>query len=113
MINAKQSITITGLGIDSFESCAVAILEIQQMFSGAVPAGAMDKWLPNTEQGCIALEFANRYFSDSDISDADVQLSDDVDPNHILRDNIPSGTRHTTDNEVLYYEKSETDGYAV
>lgn len=109
---ARQWIKLTGLGVDAFDSCATAILEIQQVLSSHLPHQTMQTWSPGTENGHIVLEFSNRYFSDSGICDEDVSITSEIDPLSLLRNRMPSRARHSMDNQVLYYERQTSpQGY--
>ena len=57
---AKQSVTLSGLGEEGFDRCAVAILEIQQVISRQLPPNCMDKVQPGSDNGYLTLEFSNR-----------------------------------------------------
>ena len=60
----------------------------------------------STERTFLTLEFTNRYFTlpGEVIIGEDLQLQDTIDPYNILR-NVKGDAKHTTDNEVLYYER--------
>lgn len=110
ILAAKQWVKLSGLGLDAFDQCATAILEIQQVLSTHLPANTLQPWSPKVERGCMTIEVANRYFSDQEIADEDEVLGDAIDPLHLLRNRMPSNARHTRDNEVLYYERRGTKG---
>ena len=55
------------------------------------------------------LFFGNRYFADDgDYRAHDAISMEDVDPLKILREAVPEGI-HTTDNQVLYFERGKTE----
>ena len=108
--SAKQWIKLTGLGCDAFDLCATAILEIYQVFSSQLPPQALQPWTPSTENGYLVLELSNRYFSDQEVVDEEIPLTDVWGPLHLLRNWMPSDARHSRDNEVLYYERRFIDG---
>lgn len=110
-MSAKQWVKLSGLGLDAFDQCATAILEIQQVLSTHLPASALQPWAPKVERGCMTIEFSNRYFSDQEIADEEEVIGDTIDPLHLLRNRMPSQARHTKDNGVLYYERRGAKGY--
>lgn len=104
---ARQSVKLTGLGIDSFNESAQAMLELSQVIARQLPPGALMDFMPSQEQGFIVLEFANRYFSSAkdSVQAQEIEIPKTIDPFGILRLHIGNG-RYTEDNEVLYFERS-------
>lgn len=102
----KQSIVLSGLGLDRFEKYTTAILSIRNVLDGSLPAGALQAWTPVSENGYVGIEFGNRYFSTNEEADGRlaVPLSKDMDPFNILSQIIGKGI-HTEDNEVVYFER--------
>lgn len=101
-----------GLGAELFDSCATALMEIQQVLSMSLPPSAMEPWSPSMDRGCMTLEMSNRYFaSRSDTPEEEVPVTSAMDPLHILRSHSPPGGRHTKDNVVLYYDRQGSAGY--
>ena len=103
---AKQSVRLTGLGQDSFDACAIAILELQQVLAAQLPPGSMSKFVPGKDSGYLTLEFSNRYFTvDTDHQLDAADLNPYIDPLNILGNRALANARHTSDNEVLYFER--------
>ena len=111
---AKQSVTLSGLGEEGFDRCAVAILEIQQVISRQLPPNCMDKVQPGSDNGYLTLEFSNRYFSTSkDPQDEVVSMNAYVDPVSVLQEQVTSDAKHFADNKVLYYECQKINRYVL
>ena len=108
-MSAKQAVRLTGLGREAFDSCALAILEIQQVLSGQLPLNSLERYRPGTEQGFLTLEFANRYLTvSSNSDDQEVPMNEYIDLVSVLSERVPANAKHTSDNEVLYFEKCLT-----
>ncbi|KAI0091807.1 hypothetical protein BDY19DRAFT_991481 [Irpex rosettiformis] len=104
-VAAKQSLVLTGLGNDDFETAARAVLEIHTLFASTLPDNALLPWKPIRDEDFVCIEFSNRFFETGGDSESRiVQLSADIDPMGFLRAHCPTG-RHTEDNVVLYYER--------
>ena len=111
ILSAKQSIKLTGLGVEAFDACAAAILEVQQVFSTCLLPNAMQKWTPTMEHGYLVLEVSNWYFSNRDIADDNLHLLDCIDLLHLLCNWMPFNTCHLKDNEVLYFERQKSERF--
>lgn len=105
--SAKQSVRLSGLGLEAFNKSIHGLLEIQEVLSLHVPLNTMTPWSPLREKGHPVLEFGNRYFTSvkdgQDENEDDIPL-DSIDPAHVLRSRVPPGARHLSDNVVLYYQ---------
>jgi hypothetical protein len=104
---AKQSVVLTGLGCETFDQAARAILEIHSMFASSLPANSLQSWRPQKDSGDVCIEFSNRYLTRSRYSEsALVELSPDVDPKGVIATCMQNlEAEHTEDNEVLYFER--------
>ena len=105
---SEQSITITGLGNVEFDRAIIGIQQLRIVMENQV--SAMKLWEPRREQGHYVLTFSNRYFNkESEAANEEVKaLSTDVDPLGLLAKAVPDGI-HTSDNEVLYFERRKGD----
>lgn len=111
VLQARQSVKLTGLGVDKFDAYIRGIMEICEVLSMHVPANAMQPYTPAIENGNLVLEFGNRYLSiGQDAQDEEIDLAA-IDPLRLLRNRMPPGARHVDDNQVLYYEmRTQTTG---
>ena len=104
----RQSVSLSGLGSQSFSSAIEAIQEIHQMFGRTFAAGTLEQWTPNEFEGTQAIDVANRYFTPRHQATQDqiTPFSPLVDPDSVLTTAMEcDGTyTHTIDNEVDYYE---------
>lgn len=107
---ASQSVTLSGLGGDTFEKSVQGVLEVYSHISRHLPQGKLLPWQPQMTNGNLSLTFSNRYFASADEAQGQepIALGAYVDPLNILRDAVPQGI-HTADNEVLYYERVVLD----
>ena len=107
LIDLKQSVTITGLGTEGFDTAVHAVQTIYQAFSNHVvrAGGRLREWTPGRDNQDLTLVFANRYLTSSrDVGEEpSVDLSTTVDPFNVLRP-ILRGEVHTADNVVEYWE---------
>ena len=102
---ARQTVVLSGLGLPEFQRCFDAILEIGAVIEDHLPSGNLRRQTPRLERGYPVLQLGNRYFADpADTGSADAVPMEVVDPLKILRNAVPDGV-HTTDNEVLYFER--------
>ena len=107
-INARQSVTLSGLGAENFAQALQGMMRIQQYFGEHCSEGQMESWEPRKDRGHPVLTIGNRYLSTLDGKDTKQQtvtLEDAIDPFHILREATPSGV-HTTENQVLYFQRT-------
>ena len=102
-IQAKQSVTVTGLGIPIFDNYAKAALELRTVLSTELQSHDLQPWTPQTYERDIALHFANRYLVTSK-EEEHTPNPRMIDPFNILANAVPQG-KYTSDNEVLYFEQ--------
>ena len=106
-LNARQSITISGLGSDVFAQALLGMMNIHQHFAQRCPEGQMESWEPRKDRGHPILTLGNRYLSTTRDNENKQPVSvemDAIDPFHILQGAVPS-TVHTKENQVLYFER--------
>ena len=111
--SARQCVTISGLGSQTFDDALNCILQIRNLFANVVPANALQVFSPRRPGGMLELEFGNRYFSNDDANPGfdGKALDDIVDPLRILTDLCPRDLA-SSDNEVLYFERRrQASGY--
>ncbi|KAL6301050.1 hypothetical protein BKA93DRAFT_739447 [Sparassis latifolia] len=110
IISAKQSISLAGLGAKSFDNGIKAIINLHQLMSERVNRATLTPWTPRRIQNEVLLDFSNRYFSSPKdaVGEEAIEFGIETDPFGILKNQI-EGYIHTTDNKVLYYERSTLD----
>ena len=104
--SAKQSVTLTGLGISEFDQYAAAFIQIHGVLANCLPHGSLRQWKPLIHRGHATIECYNRYFSGSDEADdrPSIELDREIDPFGILLTTDVDGV-HTEDNVVQYMER--------
>ena len=107
LIDLKQSITLTGLGTDRFDTAVRGVQTIHQVFSNHVSqaGGHLSDWTPGRDGQNLTLMFGNRYLTSArDIgNESSIDMSTIVDPLNILCPLIKTEV-HTADNVVEYWE---------
>ncbi|KAK7677378.1 hypothetical protein QCA50_019709 [Cerrena zonata] len=100
---AQQSVTIAGMGCDSFAVFSKAINAITTVFERHVTAAKTVTGLDVSSTG--TLSFSNRYFTQHDEVDdlTPIPFSQQIDPLGFLA-SVAEGI-HTADNNVQYFEK--------
>ena len=104
----KQGVTITGLGLDDFQTQLDMIPDVVSLFTRAINE---DKIQPNTIIGELqelpTLQATNRYFTPKkDASEAEeLNFHKDVDPFGNLSRLLGPNRVHIEENVVSYYER--------
>lgn len=111
LIKASQSITLTGLGSETFERAVKGLLALHDVLRASL-GDNLDTWTPDVLNGMFIIEFWNRYTSTTREAKDDivVTLPESVDPFGILRKRMAdsqSGTLYLADNQVEYYERQK------
>lgn len=103
---ARQTVTLSGLGTEGFNQAVLALLKIHQFFRDNCAEGQVGNWVTHKDRGHPILTFGNRYLTTvtQDQPSQKVLSLDDVDPLKILRNAVPDAV-HTTENQVLYFER--------
>lgn len=106
--STQQSISITGLGLESFDDAVRGLLALHQVLQKEVASEVLD-WTPGRFSGMLALSFWNRYFSlpKEANEEPSITFPESLDPHRLLRQAV----RHPlylADNEVQYYERQVT-----
>ncbi|KAF9268461.1 hypothetical protein L218DRAFT_511322 [Marasmius fiardii PR-910] len=121
----KQAVTIGGFGIELFEESIRGIKLADQRLKRSVPA--QDS---SMELGCVdvnsdgkgIVHLGNRYFTTRRYATfargglQEIESSDNIDPNKVLRDAAGNEYVHTVENQVRYfhcYNVSQTSGKIV
>ena len=108
----KQGVTITGLGLDDFQSQLDMIPDVVSLFTWAIDENKIE---PNTIIGehkeLPTLHASNRYFTPKkDACDAEeLVFHKDVDPSGNLKRLLGPNQVHIEENVVSYYERVGTE----
>jgi hypothetical protein len=113
----RQAVTLTGFGASNIQACINGIVNIHHTFSRFLPPGSLDDWMPVLFDGHVAINVGNRYFVNrhDKVDDETVFFEQCVNPDGILEEAIGSEFSHTSENEVKYFELTNTNniiGYA-
>ncbi|KAI1786783.1 hypothetical protein LXA43DRAFT_897369 [Ganoderma leucocontextum] len=107
LIDLKQSVTLTGLGVQGFDAAVRGIQNIYQVFANHISksGGRLREWVPGRDQQDLTLTFASRYLTSSRDAGEEplADLAEFVDPFNVLRP-LLRGEVHTVDNVVEYWE---------
>lgn len=105
-IHLKQSISISGLGTDTFNDAITSLYLLQTALTAHIPPQSLIPWAPSFFQDFPSIDISNRYFSKKkDALEAPIPFGLDVDPHGLLAHLIQGDLAHTSDNEVLYYQR--------
>ncbi|KAI0667352.1 hypothetical protein C8Q78DRAFT_1071822 [Trametes maxima] len=98
LIDLKQSVTITGLGVQPFDDAAAA-------FSAHLKGHHLRIWQPERANAHLTLTFGNRYLTAAKFSDNEphADLSEVVDPFNVLWPHLSSQV-HLQENVVEYWQ---------
>ena len=108
----RQSVTITGLGNESFKTAINNIRSIETAFGRQFKEDTLVGWTTSTFQNNDAIDMSNRYFV-SRLHAPDAQgeeLGPAIDPAEKLKMLASQGLVHTLDNMVDYFELSPSSG---
>ncbi|KAI0641843.1 hypothetical protein C8Q79DRAFT_1003304 [Trametes meyenii] len=106
IIDLKQSVTITGLGVEPFDDAAAAAMAIYNQFSAHLKGHHLRTWQPERANAHLSLTFGNRYLTPVKFADGEPHgdLSEVVDPFNVLRPHLSSQV-HLQENVVEYWER--------
>ena len=104
----KQSVSLTALGVEGFQTAVESIEEIHRLFSRNFPEGALEGWAPSQFEGFLTIDAANRFFTHCSLANAAdiIPFSTTIDPDGVLKKGITERYIHTSENVVEYYEKT-------
>jgi hypothetical protein len=102
----RQSITLTGLGTDTFNDAIQSIQSIEDLFSRQIGEGRIIPWKMGSYQQWDTIFASNRYFTTGQKLSyiPHVPFHNLVDPDGVLAALIQDNRVHCSDNEVEYYE---------
>jgi len=105
-IYMRQSVTLTGLGIQSFQAAVDGIIAIHSIFSRQFPHGTLEPWQPSWFLDHHTITASNRYFSEKRLCPCliPIPFPMNVDPKGILNTMMGEKLIHAEENEVKYYE---------
>ncbi|KAI1787214.1 hypothetical protein LXA43DRAFT_896598 [Ganoderma leucocontextum] len=117
LIDLKQSVTLTGLGVQGFDAAVRGIQNIYQVFANHISksGGHLREWVPGRDQQDLTLTFASRYLTSSRDAGEEplADLAEFVDPFNVLRP-LLRGEVHTVNNVVEYWERRKySEGYVA
>lgn len=112
IINSSQSVTITGLGIPSFEEYVQAQIAVHHVLSRHLPKDSLVCVQTQVENKDFTMSAHNRYYTPRYKGEDEVlDFDDTMDPLGCLKLNKPHGAAYTDDNKVLYFERhTDTSG---
>ncbi|SJL08157.1 uncharacterized protein ARMOST_11520 [Armillaria ostoyae] len=108
-----QSVTVMGLGCQSFEDTILTLQEIRLTAEREFKTGMLEKWNAGAYRGFPVFALSNRYFCTlkDGAHQEEVPFSKDVDPVGILQRLARNDLIHTEENEVQYFKSSvDEDG---
>ncbi|KAI0640355.1 hypothetical protein C8Q79DRAFT_921845 [Trametes meyenii] len=107
IIDLKQSVTITGLGVEPFDDAGAAVLAVYNQFSAHLKGHHLRTWQPERANAHLSLTFGNRYLTPVKFADGEPHgdLSEVVDPFNVLRPHLSSQV-HLQENVVEYWERN-------
>jgi len=102
----RQSIMLTGFGVDKMETCIKGVQAIFRRFERMLPANTLEEWTPTLFNGYNAIDMGNRFFTGrhEQSNHEIVPFKPSVDPDGILEQAMGSDFVHLRENEVEYFE---------
>lgn len=112
IIDMKQSVTVSGLGLEEFDGAVRAVKAIHQRFAAHVGGlgGTLRDWSPQRDGEHLTLMFSNRYLTEAKYAagETPMDLGEFVDPLQVLRPMLVNRSEvHIQDNVVEYWERTE------
>lgn len=109
-IHLRQSVMLSGLGTDTFNDAISSINSFQTLLAAHIPAQSMIHWAPSSFQEFKGIDISNRYFCRKrDTSEASISFGVGIDPHGTLTGLLQDDLMHTSENEVLYYQRLPGD----
>ena len=109
----KQSVTISGLGVEGFDQAVQGVQNIYQCMQAQVTSRGfrLRDWTPRKEGGYLTMTFSSRYLTNSRDAEGEVPLGmEDVDPLNNLRPLLLNRTEvHVADNVVEFWERTSNN----
>ena len=99
----RQSIMLTGFGVDKMETCIKGVQAIFRRFERMLPANTLEEWTPTLFNGYNAIDMGNRFFTGwHDQSNHEiVPFKPSVDPDGILEQAMGSDFVHLWERPLL------------
>lgn len=90
LINLRQTVTVSGLGIEPFDKAVSAVMTIYQHFCAHLVGHNLRTWSTLHLENYLTLSFGNRYLTASKFAEGEPwgDLSNVVDPFYILQPHL-------------------------
>ncbi|EIW65145.1 uncharacterized protein TRAVEDRAFT_111478, partial [Trametes versicolor FP-101664 SS1] len=110
LIDLRQTVTVSGLGVEPFDGAVSAVMTIYQHFCAHLVGHNLRTWSTSRLENHLTLSFGNRYLTASKFAEGEPRgdLSDVVDPFYILQPRLTTQV-HLQENVVEYWEKTVTE----
>lgn len=110
LIDLKQSVTVTGLGAQTFNNAVAATLGLYQHFHTHLTGYNLRPWEPVQASDYLTLTFGNRYLTPAKyaVGELSKDLGEYIDPFNVLRPRLTTGQAHLQENVVEYWEQEIT-----
>ena len=111
LIDLKQSVTLTGLGAQSFNDAVAAMLGLYQHMHTYLSGYNLRPWEPARISDHLTLMFGNRYLTPAKYAagELSIDLGEYIDPFNVLRPRLTAGQAHLQENVVEYWEQEVTE----
>jgi hypothetical protein len=105
----RQSVQVTGLGNESFNSLSADIARIQALFKRATGPLLQNEGAVSQFNEFLAIDASNRYFNSRTGRNQvdECPITADIDPKGYLTKAAGDSFVHTTENKVWYYKKHQ------
>lgn len=103
---AKQSVSLTGIGTDHFETQSQCVKHIEELLGRDFKEGELDPWNPSNTSGYLSIDMSNRYFKSAKECPClrSIAFDTSIDPNGHLKSAGGAEYVHVQENVVEYYE---------
>ncbi|EIW54544.1 uncharacterized protein TRAVEDRAFT_84071, partial [Trametes versicolor FP-101664 SS1] len=110
LIDLRQTVTVSGLGVEPFDGAVSAVMTIYQHFCAHLVGHNLRTWSTSHLENHLTLSFGNRYLTASKFAEGEPRgdLSNVVDPFYILQPRLTSQV-HLQENVVEYWEQTVTE----
>ena len=112
--SARQSLSITGLGTETFRKVISTIHVLDHLMCQTLSPNSAHPWVPSQFDEFPSIEISNRYFTRRSeiLADDIASFSCDIDPTGILARRAGDTFTHAVDNVVVYYDRVG-EGYGM
>ena len=108
LIDMKQSVTLTGLGAETFNSSVRGVGALYNLFSAELQrrGSRLRPWSPSHEGTNVALAFGNRYLTSQKdaLGEQPLTIRDTIDPFDVLGPLLRTEV-HLPENAVQYWQQ--------